>query len=201
MSRAAQRGNVIAAVSVIGAAGTLTLSALMNNSVGVEARAVERSLAETRAYWAAMGHFRYAMSRTRYSAACGQWWGCAESETATDTQKAATLNSYLGEISGLRTFTYPEEDSDYFLKLTFTAAPDDDPSRKPYSGWLMIRSGMDPTQSTLPVLKDLGSRLPAYEIRFCLGDDPGKKCDKINKDNGGKFKKGVQVNRFARRAS
>ncbi len=198
MSRQSERGNVIAAVTVIGAASTLALSALMNNSVGIEARAIEQNLAETRAYWASMGHFRYAMARTRYSAACGQWWGCVESETATDAMKAATLNSYLGEISSLRTFTYPEEDSDYFLRLTFTAAPDEDPSRKDYSGWLKIRSALNGAQGDVPVLNDLGDSIPMYEIRFCLGEDPGDECEKINKDNGGRFKKGVQVNRFSR---
>jgi hypothetical protein len=167
--RRRQAGNILVPVMLIGLTITLVLGALINSSVYLEQVAVEDRLAELRAYWATMGHFRYALSRQRHAGLCIKSLGCTVLlDTIKDTDKITALQSYLNEISGLRTFTYPEESGSYSIKIDLTAAVDDDPSRNTFSGHLMITNSY-PTAgvSTLPVLAGVAQRFTPYQIRFC----------------------------------
>jgi hypothetical protein len=164
-----QSGNILVPVMLIGLTSTLILGALINASVYLEQTAVEDRLAELRAYWATMGHFRYALSRQRHAGLCIKSLGCTVLlDTIKDTDKITALQGYLDEISSLRTFTYPEENSGYSIKINLTAAVDDDPGRNTFSGHLMITSSY-PTAgvSVLPVLSGLAQRFTPYQIRFC----------------------------------
>jgi hypothetical protein len=164
-----QAGNILIPVMLIGLTSTLILGALINSSVYLEQAAVEDRLADFRAYWATMGHFRYALSRQRHAGLCIKSLGCTVLlDTINDTDKITALQSYLNEISAFRTFTYPEESSSYSIKINLTAAADDDPTRNNFSGHLMITSSY-PTAgvSTLPVLVGVAQRFTPYQIRFC----------------------------------
>jgi hypothetical protein len=164
-----QAGNILVPVMLIGLTSTLVLGALINASVYLEQTAVEDRLAELRAYWATMGHFRYALSRQRHAGLCIKSLGCTVLlDTIKDTDKITALQSYLNEISALRTFTYPEENSGYTINIALTAAVDDDPTRNSFSGHLMITSSYPAAgASTLPVLLGLAQRFTPYQIRFC----------------------------------
>lgn len=198
----AQRGNVVAAVSGIGVAATLALSAVMNNSVVLEERAIDAHLAEIRTYWGAMGQFHYALSRTVYSEACDDDDGCGGSDKGDDDDKADAVQSYLDEITAYRILTYREEASGYFIRLrNGTAQEDDTEGKHPnYSGHLMMTSDMSSTQSTLPVLRDLAPRLPRYEMRFCVGlVNANADCGPIGSNNGGNYTEHYRVSRLSRR--
>lgn len=166
--RSRQTGNILVPIMLIGLISTLTMGALINYSVFIEQAAVENQLAETRAYWAIMGHFRYAISRQRHAGFCPNTLGCIGTETISDITKVTILQGYLDEISAYRTLTYPEESSLYSIKIDLTAAADDDPSRNAYSGYMMIL-GSYPTSgvSTLPILSNLAQRLAPLQVRIC----------------------------------
>jgi hypothetical protein len=153
---------------LIGLISTLLTGALINYSVFIERVAVENQLAETRAYWAIMGHFRYAISRERHAGLCPNSLGCLGSENISDSDKVPILQGYLDEISGFRTFTYPEENSLYSIKINLTASADDDPTHNTYSGYMtMIGSYPTTGVSTLPVLSGLAQRFAPLQIRIC----------------------------------
>ena len=166
--RSRQRGNLLVPVMLMGLTGALLMGAFINYSVFIEQAAIENQLAETRAYWAIMGHFRYAISRQRHAGLCPFSAGCTGSENLKDTDKVPVLQSYLDEISAYRTFSYPEENSGYSITINLTASADDDPTRNLYSGYMTI-AGSYPTTgvSTLPVLSDLAQRFAPLQIRFC----------------------------------
>jgi hypothetical protein len=155
-------------VMLIGLTGALLMGAFINYSVFIEQAAIENNLAETRAYWAIVGHVRYANSRQRHSALCPDSAGCAANQNIKDTDKITALQSYLDEISTYRTFTYPEENSSYSIKIDLAASVDADPTRNPYSGYLTI-AGSYPTTgvSTLPVLSGMAQRFAPLQVRMC----------------------------------
>jgi hypothetical protein len=186
-NRHRQTGNILMPVIFIGLTTSLIMGALINRSVYLEAAAVENSLAETRAYWATMGHFRYALSRARHAGLCPDEEGCVPTDHFEDTELASTLQSYLNEISTLRTFTYPDENSGYTIKIDLTGAVDDDPLRQAFSGHLMMTSSYPTTGvSTLPVLSGLAQRFTPYELRFCTGlASAYAPCGEISNNNGG----------------
>jgi hypothetical protein len=163
-----QRGNILVPVMLVGLTCTLMMSALINRSVYLEQAAVENRLAETRAYWATMGHFRYALSRALHAGLCPDSNGCMPNKSIKDIDKITTLQSYLDEIGTFRTFTYPDENSGYTITINLTGAVDDDPTRQQFSGHLMMTSSY-PTAgvSTLPVLSGLAQRFTPYRLRFC----------------------------------
>lgn len=206
--RRGQEGNTIVAVTAIGTACTLILAAVMNNSVVVEDRAIDAELAEMRAYWGAMGHFRYALSRVRFDYACDDGGGCGPTDNGFDTEKAAVVQSYLDEIEDLRVLggpamlDYPEEGQNYFIALDVAAAPDDTPGRHNFSGHLMMTAAPASGQSGVPALADLAPRMSPYEMRFCVGlASPASKCGAIGSDNGGNFTANLSVKRLTRLAS
>ena len=166
--RSRQAGNLLVPVMLIGLIGALLMGAFINYSVFIEQAAIENQLAETRAYWAIMGHFRYAISRQRHSALCPDAAGCAANQNIKDIDKAPVLQSYLDEISTYRTFTYPEENSGYSIKIDLAASVDADPTRNTYSGYLQM-VGSYPTSgvSTLPVLSGLAQRFAPLQVRIC----------------------------------
>src|ERR1700681_1230066 len=151
-----QRGNILVPVMLVGLTCTLLMSALINRSVYLEQAAVENRLAESRAYWATMGHFRYALSRARHAGLCPDSGGCNPNQNIKDSDKITALQSYLNEIAAFRTFTYPDENAAYSIKIDLTAAVDDDPTRQIFSGHLMMTSSYPTTGvSTLDVLSGL----------------------------------------------
>jgi hypothetical protein len=204
-ARHSQQGNILLPVALIGLVITLTLSALMNHALVLEQVAVEDRLAEIRSYWATMGHFRYALSRTRHSGLCANYnfLGICTSGNLKDDERVPVLQNYLNEISAYRTWTYPEEAANYSIKIDLTAAVDDSTSRHNYSGHLMITSSY-PTSgaSTLAILSGAPTRFMPYQLRFCAGlSNSGSSCGNISNNNGGNATGYYSVKRLYRRNS
>ena len=94
-------------VILVGLVVSLAFSLFMTSTVLVESRAVEGELAKSRAYWAEMGTFHYAMSRISRSKFCSS---CViPNINIKDTVLAANLQSYFDELGSLQTWTYPDE--------------------------------------------------------------------------------------------
>ncbi len=184
--RNGQKSNVMIAVAVIGLAATLSFAALMNHAIVLESRAVEAQLGEIRAYWAIQGHFNYALSRVAEDGLCAESDKCLPTRGVKDTDKAATLQLYLNEISNLRHFTYPEESASYFLDIAMTGAVDPDPTRHTYSGHLKMTGTFPGGQSTLPILSGLTQEIGSYELGFCAGmASTTGVCGPISQNNDG----------------
>ena len=198
-----QRGNILVPVMLVGLTCTLMMSALINRSVYLEQAAVENRLAESRAYWATMGHFRYALSRGRHAGLCPNSNGCNPNQNIKDIDKVTALQSYLDEISTFRTFTYPDENAAYSIKINLTAAVDDDPTRHLFSGYLMMTSSYPTTGvSSLDVLSGLAQRFTPYQMRFCTSlASAFSACGPVSSNNVGNPTGFYSVSRFYRQIS
>ena len=90
-----------------GALAMMVVLALVGRVV-TEQRAVARSLAETRAYWAAVGIDTYVLSRTMQQGDCGSNCGNA---------LLPTQQGYVAEIADLQTWRYPDVGASYRFAL------------------------------------------------------------------------------------
>jgi hypothetical protein len=194
-----QRGYILIAVAAIGTVATMVMSSVFNGGVIQEQRAVENRLAETRAYWAVMGHFRYGLSRIRRQKLCDQFGSCGVDDNVKDTDMGLILTSHLNEISARRVFTYPEENAGYHIDIGMAAIADDTPGRHTYSGHLLMRSSFPNTQSTLPVLSGLATRFRPYELRFCVGvTNVNNPCGPLTVNNDPQINGLYRIKRLAR---
>src|SRR3954464_10083236 len=105
-----QKGNALIVVMMVGTIIAIGFAGIVTSSVLVEARAVEGSLARSRAYWAQMGNFNYMLSRTSYSRLCN---GSCNPSTNKDTDMSPVMQAYFNELSNLKTWTYPDESASY----------------------------------------------------------------------------------------
>jgi hypothetical protein len=175
-----QRGGALIVVMMVGTVIAIGFAGFITSSVLVESRAVDSSLARTRAYWAEMGNFSYAMSRISRSKFCNS---CAIALTnVADTALATTLQAYFDELGNYQTRTYPDESASYTITATVTAAADDTAGRAVNSGWLMGST----TVSSSTVVSGLNGHLPKMELRLCVGlANSGSHCGAVNHNNGG----------------
>lgn len=174
-----QRGNALLMVMILGTTASLAAGALMQHEAVVEKRAVSESLARTRAYWAAMGHINYALSRTRNYMLCGS--GSCDRDSARATSVQGYLNEVCGALTSSQpntctttTWTYRDGDgSSYFLQVQAAASPES-AAFDIRSGHIKIVASFPTTgQSALPVLNGLSNRLRSVEIRFCAAKKDG----------------------------
>src|ERR1700759_5515917 len=106
-----QRGGALIVVMMVGLVITIGFAGFLTRSVLVEARAVEGSLARSRAYWGEMGNFNYALSRISKSKFCSS---CILPNTnIKDTNLAINLQAYFNELTNQKTWTYPDESTSY----------------------------------------------------------------------------------------
>lgn len=103
------RGSATIAVTLFGGLAVLIGISLAGRMV-TEYRAVEDSLTQTRAYWAAMGQATYVLSRTMES-------GGTTDNAIGETSLVPTEQSYLNEIAtgpnSLQTWMYPDISANY----------------------------------------------------------------------------------------
>ena len=185
-----QRGAALVFVTLVGLVITLAFTLFMTSTILVESRAVEGELAKSRAYWAEMGNFNYALSRLSKSKMCSS---CLVPNKAKDTVLATNLQSYFNELSNYQTWSYPDESPSYTITTTDTAAADDSPGRQNFSGWLMATSSY--TSSGL--VSGINSHLPLMELRLCVGlNNAGAKCGGIGSNNGGNTTGYFSINRL-----
>src|SRR5579864_5148178 len=125
-----QRGGALIVVMMVGLVITIGFAGFITSSVLVEARAVEGSLARSRAYWAQEGNFNYALSRISNSKLCNS---CLISLGGNkDTDFVPVLQAYFNELSNLQTWTYPDESTSYTITTTDTAAVDNTAGRQTF---------------------------------------------------------------------
>ena len=185
-----QRGGALIVVMMVGMVIAIGFAGFITSSVLVEARAVEGSLARSRAYWAQMAKFNYALSRISRSKLCNS---CAFSTNNKDTDLALVLQGYFNELTNYKVSTYPDESSSYTITVTDTAAADNTPGRQNFSGWLMATSSV----SSSTVVAGLNSHLPIMELRVCIGlSNPGSHCGNLSVNNGGNATAYFSINRL-----
>ena len=185
-----QRGGALIVVMMVGMVIAIGFAGFITSSVLVEARAVEGSLARSRAYWAEMGNFNYMLSRTSYSRLCN---GLCIPSTNKDTDMSPVMQAYFNELSNLKTWTYPDESASYTITITNTAAPDDTPGRQVFSGWLMATT----TVASSTLVSGLNNHLPTMELRVCVGRlSAGSHCGTLSNNNGGNATTYFSINRL-----
>lgn len=186
-----QRGGALIVVMMVGTVIAIGFAGFITSSLLVEARAVEGSLARSRAYWAEMGNFNYALSRISRSKFCNS---CAISLGGNkDTDLALVLQKYFNELTTYKVWTYPDEAAGYTVTVTDIAAADDMPGRQIFSGWLMATSAV----SSSILVSGLNSHLPIMELRVCVGLVlPGANCGNLGNNNGGYATGYFSINRL-----
>jgi hypothetical protein len=187
-----QRGGALLAVMVAGTVAAMIFVSFLTSALVTESRAVDGELARSRAYWAQMGNYNYAMSRIAYSRLCN---GCGSNRK--DTDFTPILQAYFNELSNNTVWTYPDESANYTITtLAPTAAPDNNPLRQNFSGWLMATSSV----SSSALVSGMNSHLPIMELRLCVGrpagGGPAAKCGNIANNNGGNTTSYFSVNRL-----
>ena len=186
-----QRGNALIVVMMVGTIIAIGFAGIITSSVLVEQRAVEGSLVRSRAYWAEMGNFNYALGRISKSKFCSSC--LIPNNNIKDTVMATNLQSYFNELNNLKTWTYPDEAAGYTITTTDTAAADDTPGRQQYSGWLMATS----SYSSSSLVAGLNSHLPVMELRLCVGlGNTNSRCGNLNNNNGGSTTAYFSINRL-----
>ena len=186
-----QRGGALIVVMMVGVVITIGIAGFITSGVLVEARAVEGSLARSRAYWAEMGNFNYVLSRISKSKFCSS---CILPNTnVKDTVMAVNLQAYFNELTNVKTWTYPDESSSYTITTTDTAVADTNPVRHQFSGWLMATSAY----SSSSLVSGLNSHLPVMELRLCVGlFTTNSQCGNISNNNGGYTTAYFSINRL-----
>src|ERR1700761_5674500 len=186
-----QRGNALIVVMMVGTIVAIGFAGIITSSVLVEQRAVEGSLARSRAYWAEMGNFNYALSRISKSKFCSS---CLfPNNNVKDINLAVNLQAYFNELSNLKTWTYPDESASYTITTADTAAADNTPGRQNFSGWLMATS----SYSSSSLVAGLSSHLPLMELRLCVGlGNTNSHCGNLNSNNGGNTTAYFSINRL-----
>jgi hypothetical protein len=185
-----QRGGAMVFVTLVGLVISMGFAMFMTSTVLLEQRAVEASLAKTRAYWAEMGHMHYAMSRISKSKFCNS---CLSGSKLKDSEFTPVLQAYLNELNAIKTWTYPDEASGYSITVNETAAVDENPSRHNYSGWLKMTSAI--TSSTL--LSGMENHPPLMELRLCVGlSGANTRCGDIGSNNDGNPTAYFSINRL-----
>jgi len=186
-----QRGNALIVVMMVGTIIAIGFAGIITNTIIVEQRSVEGSLARSRAYWAEMGNFNYVLSRLSKSKMCSS---CTiPNSNIKDIVLATNLQVYFNELGNLKTWTYPDESSSYTITTTDTAAADNTPGRQQFSGWLMATS----SYSSSSVVSGINNHLPLMELRLCVGlNNSGAPCGNIVNNNGGNTTGYYSINRL-----
>jgi hypothetical protein len=176
-----QRGNALIFVTVVGLVITTAFVAFMESTVVVEERAVEAELAKSRAYWAEMGNFNYALSRVSFSQLCNP---CGKSK---DSALAPVLQAYFDELSNNKLWTYPDDT----ITTTTTAAT---AGGQTYSGWLTATS----TYTSSALVASSSGKLPQMKLGVCVGLlIQGAKCGGFLNYNGGSTSAYFSINQLA----
>ena len=112
-----ERGAALLIAMSFGALAMMVVLALVGRVV-TEQRAVARSLAEVRAYWAAQGINNYVLSRTMQMGDCGAAGNCGNATVL------AAQQGYANEIADLKAWRYPDVSTAYQFKMTSIVSQD-----------------------------------------------------------------------------
>ena len=156
-----QRGGALIVVMMVGLVITIGLAGFITSGVLVEARAVEGSLARSRAYWAEMGNFNYALSRISKSKFCSSC--LVPNFNVKDTVMAVNLQAYFNELtSENRLFGTPASVSSSGAQPPFSV-----PIAATQLGYSQAEYPDQPGQVTLrPIAEQTGHPTTSWELRF-----------------------------------
>lgn len=161
-----ERGAALLVAMTFGTLVVMVVLALVGRVV-TEQRAVARSLAETRAYWAAIGIDTYVLSRTMQMGDCGSDCG----NSILPTQKG-----YAAEIADLQTWQYPDVGAAYRFRVTPTVSQDAVANAQE----MLIRTTFAPPPSSpLTVVPEALSAMASVrpvEFRYCLVGSSASPC-------------------------
>jgi len=200
LDRDSEQGGVLIGMMMFGVLAAFVVLALCGRVVG-EYRAVEDSLAATRAYWAAVGLGNYVLSRTKIAGVCGPK-GCP----ALQTDYSPPENTFAGEINDMQHWYYMDIGVNYMMQLTYSVCQD---NATPVGavGEVVVRTtfygngGVPPAAPPCPAAPVAGTLLPPcakpaspdpktiealrsltamrpVELRFCLVADGVATCGK-----------------------
>lgn len=200
--RSRQDGNVLIAVMVAMVVLMTMGAGMVNYFVYGEADAVERSLAEYRAYWAMMGTVNYMLSRAEGQGVCYTSSGIDTKSTFDNNKTGACSESARIEFLTDNidaspilpsTWTFPLSDSvgsnyNFQLQYVITARST---APTPVPGQFQI-DFMVTNPGDVPILKYLTDRSQGLRIGFCITDHTSDCATKIavtagsNDDNEGR---------------
>lgn len=156
--RGHQTGVVLLGVMVVIFASMMLVGILVDEYLGVEARAVDQSLASTRARWALSGHVDYVLSRAR---AYGGDPGYAD-----DAVLVTALNSFDQGIPA-DVYDYDTVGADvYQFQVGFLAKDQDSP---PLDGWVSLEFDLLEVADEVPLLRGISNRQPGVTVVVCIG--------------------------------
>ena len=147
-------GSVLLAVLLFGALSAFVVLALAQRIV-TESRAVDESLVQTRAYWAAMGINTYVLSRTMQMGDCGSNCGNA---------LLPLQQGYPTEIKDLQTWQYPDVGSAYRFQLAPVVSQDAVSGAQE----MLIRTTFASPAAPVPDALANLARIRPVEFRYCL---------------------------------
>lgn len=162
-----ERGAAMLIAMSFGTLVVLVVLALIGRVV-TEQRAVARSLAETRAYWAAQGINNYVLSRTMQMGDCGSDCSAATIQ--------ATQQGYAAEIADLKTWQYPDVSAAYQFQMTPTISRE----AVTNANEILIRTTFAPPTlgkgiAVPEALTSMASIRP-LEFRYCLVASTSSPC-------------------------
>ena len=151
-----ERGSALLVAMGFGTLTVLVILALVGRVI-TEQRAVARSMAETRAYWAAMGINTYVLSRTMQMGDCGS--NCTSAILPAQ-------QGYVAEIADLQAWQYPDVSAAYQFKVSPVV------SQGSVAQEMLIRSTFAPPTPAAPMavpdaLASMASVRPV-EFGYCL---------------------------------
>ena len=192
-----ERGGALLAVMLFAGLAAMVMAVLIGRVV-VEYRAVEDSVAQTRAYWAAMGFNNYALSRTAL------FGSCKPSCNSANKDYSPIQSSYVNEIADMQSWYYLDVGPSYIVQLAsqvcqdayapsgalaevviktaFSGNSGPAPAKPPCPPAPAIGGGRAacpnqtaPDPNTLEALRSLKSARPV-EFRYCLVAAFATKC-------------------------
>lgn len=138
-----EEGGALIAVVMFGMLGALVVLSLVGRLV-VEGREVANSLAQVRAYWAAMGIDAYVLSRTAQAGWC--------TSPCNGATVASNLQTYANELNDIKYWRYLDVSSNYAFALALTMTA-------PKGGVIQIRTTFQ-WSGTVPVIAAMATTRP-----------------------------------------
>lgn len=155
-----QSGAVLLGVMVVIFASMMLVGILVDEYLGVEARALDRHLASVRGRWALSGHVDYVLSRARnYGDAPGY---------ANHDDLRITLGGFANDVPQ-DVYDYATAGVDLYRFQVNTVARDQDAPA--VDGRVRLDLDLAPVAGVVPLLQDIANREPGITVVACIGSE------------------------------
>ncbi len=182
--RRSQQGYLVMFVGVLGSIATLGTVLLFQGTSLMEQRAIEENLAQSRAYWAAMGAFNYVLSRANQDGACACDFDTTtcpnpSGQCSSDLDRVYTFSVFRDELGTPYSLEHEYLDGDYTMNVTLDIQNDEDGSSSD-NGHLKMVATIS-SVGTHRFLSSIADRLHVWEMGFCI-DTGGANCPAVTDD-------------------